>query len=190
MLRFVPVLFLAVACKGGTIDPFDPTVVAEVPGWISAEIDAQRDICAGSPLWNDGEVRAALTFFAGEYHLDGDSVAGHEFWVLIPDPDLAATGFQECTVVWDVLGNVGEPARAGDYSLSLGVTIDEEQTDCMEDVNGNPVYAGEENFTATYDVFEAGNTIQLFFESGAQLGTGESQGNVLSWISERNCIIL
>ncbi|MEZ4319556.1 MAG: hypothetical protein R3F61_18720 [Myxococcota bacterium] len=192
MTRLIAVTALLAGCsKGPKVDPFDPDQTAELPGWIAAELTGQEAACSSSPLWADPQAKVATTFFAGYYEWDDLDLVGNEFWVLYPDPELAATGFTACTVVWDVYGTQEAAVGAADYSITLAASVDDSQTDCVEDAAGNTVYEGEENFTVTYDVVEHGNgTVDVFFTSGTQLGRGEYDASSLSWLSEKDCILL
>lgn len=190
MTRWMGIAIVAAGCTAGPAgDPFDPNEVASLPNWIEDELAGQEDACSSSPYWDDGQVLVATTFFAGSYAWDADDLIGNEFWVLYPDPDLAATGFTACTVVWDVLGQRGDAVGAGDYSVSISATIDEDQTDCTTNVNDETVYAGDEQFNVVYDVSEvSGGSVQVFFAtSGSVVGRGEFDGGGFSWLSEKDC---
>lgn len=177
---------LSVGCKGA-IDPFDPSQTATVPGWIEAELAGQEDACSSSPYWDDPQVTIATGFYAGNYEWRGDDLYGNEFWFLWPDPQLEETGFHACVVVWDILGNRADAVGAGDYSIDISALLDEDQTDCAPNSEGVHVYEGEESFTVTYDVAEAGGNAQVFFTSGDLLGRGRADNSGLSWLSEKNC---
>lgn len=178
-----------VACKNEPApDPFNPDVVAEVPSWIDDELSGQEEACSTSQYWADANM--ATTFFAGNYAFDGEDVIGNEFWFLYPNDNLTeAAGFQPCQVVWDIVGVKGDPVNTGTYSLSLSAVIDEDQTDCVEDFEGNTVYgADQEQFSATYDVLDGGTTVTMLFAgSGNQFGSGESTSNGIAWLSEKDC---
>lgn len=186
-------VFLVVAlvgCTGGPkVDPFDPDVDAVLPGWIDSALAGEDDACASSPLWDDPDAHIATTFFAGEYFWEGDEdFVGNEFWLIWPDNDLAATGFEPCELIWDVFGSKVESAGAADYSLILDATLDEIGTTCLEDENGNSI--GDERFSVRYNVNERNDgTLQIFFESGTPLGSGEFDNNGMSWLSEKDCVI-
>lgn len=181
----------ALGCKNEPApDPFNPDVTAEVPSWLDDELAANTEACSTSPYW--GEANMATTFFAGNYAFDGETVTGNEFWFLYPNDVLAENaGFEPCQVVWDVVGVMGDPVNTGTYSLSISAVIDEDQTDCVEDFEGNTVYGpSEEQFSVMYDVLDGGgNVTVLFANSGNQVGSGESTNNGISWISEKDCKI-
>lgn len=182
------VAVVTMACKNVPApDPLNPDVPAEVPDWIAGEVAGQEEACATAPYWDEANI--ATNFFAGNYAFDGEGVLGQEFWLLYPNANLTAnTGFQPCQVVWDVVGVIGDPVQAGSYSLSISATVDEDQTDCVEDVNSNPVYAGDEQFSVTYDVFDANGSVTVVFgNSGNPVGIGESTNRGISWLSDYDC---
>jgi hypothetical protein len=186
-------IVVAAGCnQGPNVDPFDPDAVAELPGWVDAELQGQEDACNTSPFWNDGLTSVATTFFVGSYQFENDdSFAGNEFWLLWPDNDLAATGFEPCQVVWDVTGQREASAGGFDYTLQVAAAIDEGQTTCVEDANGATVYEGDENFTERYDVADINGNVTMFFNgSGNEFASGEATNNSLSWLSDKNCIAL
>ncbi|MCB9679515.1 MAG: hypothetical protein H6737_30700 [Alphaproteobacteria bacterium] len=192
MTRLVLATMLLVGCsKGPKIDPLDPNQQAVLPSWIQNALQGEEDACSSSPLWDDPNAKVATTFFAGYYEWDATDLVGNEFWVLYPDPELAATGFTACTVVWDVYGTQSDSVGAADYSITISGSVDLAQTDCIEDAAGNPVYADDENFTVTYDVVESSNgTVDVYFTSGTHLGRGEYDNASMSWLSDKDCVLL
>ena len=181
---------LAGCSKTASIDPFDPLEEAIVPTWIQNEIAGQENACDSLDTI-PAQARVATGFFAGNFEWDGnDDLVGNEFWLLFPDAELAATGFVACTVVWDVVGTRVDAAGAADYSLEISGSVDTNQTDCVEDAVGTPVYVGDENFSVVYDVVEQSNgSANVFFQSGTLLGRGEANNRGLTWVSERDCKI-
>lgn len=188
MRWFLVIPVAAMACKNvpAPTDPFDPDAEAELPSWIDQQLSADAEACASSPYWEDANM--ATSFFAGSFVIQGDVVTGNEFWILYPNDNLASTGFTDCMVVWDFNGTVGEPEGVGTYSLHISAVVDVEQTTCVEDANGNPVYVGDEDFPVQYDVLESGDEVTVRFSgSGDILGRGQIEGGVVSWISDNTC---
>jgi len=184
----VPLLLVSIGCKPPAPDPFDPDAIATLPSWVEDEWNANDDSCSSAYQWD--AATAATTFYAGQFYINGETFVGNEFWLLNPNQNLRdALGFEKCTVVWDTIGKVVQPEEGGAaFDLQLSASIDEDQTDCVLDLNDNPIYDGQEEFSQLYEVFEGPNgSVTMRFPSGTEFGKGRKDISGLTWMSEKDC---
>lgn len=117
---------------------------------------------------------------------DSDSLVGYEKWVLIANPSWDGTdGVNgQCEIVWEAYGVKGASVDCGscDYSITLDAYVDEGRSTCPADL-----WAGDESYTATYDVRISGGTAQWYFPSGNLLGEGDATDVYLTYTSEFAC---
>lgn len=183
------VLVATVACKNVPApDPFDPNVEPEVPNWIDDQLVGQDTACDDAYQWD--LAHGTTSFFAGHYAIDGNSVLGNEFWIHFTNPNMEALGYSDCEIVWTVVGEIGDPVNIGSYSMSLTAVIDEEASNCMPNAEGDTFAVGEDLWEETYDVIEAGDTVTLLYtgsQAGTQVGTGQINNGVMSWLSDNSC---
>ena len=179
-------LILAVGCVDRFPDPdedlFDddgqivrPAILMDATKWTNCD-----------ELTLEGtDVGCATSYFAGDFQVQGDSVEGITYWLLIPNPTLYETGNwgDECIIAWEMFGRKGDPVDCGscDYSVDFDAYVLPRDTRCPQglyEAEGN-------NFTQLYNVRErSGNEAIVYFPSGTELGRGESTNRRLWYVSD------
>lgn len=189
--RWLVLAVALAACKGkdggptdDTTYPFECEVVDpyDLPDpW--ATVEGHEHDCEDQPLY-DPDVPTATSYFVGEFHFDEcGTVYGKETWVLYPNQRWLDTGGKQCQVVWSVTGTKEERVTIGNYSLNLGMTVDEAASDCTD----IPYFDYEDVFAVVYDVAVQGDASTVYFTSGTVLGEGTANNNHVTYVSGMNC---
>ena len=148
--------------------------------------DVDGDMCEEVAGYDN--IPGAANYYYGALSRSGEEWSGAESWRLFANSDWEKAGGADCEVVWRMTGETvddGGECATCEFSVSLSATVDTGRTDCDPDI-----YAGSETFTITYAVDDHGDgTHGIFFAgSGRALGTGEIDGDELTYVTEPNCL--
>ncbi|MCK6504541.1 hypothetical protein L6R53_14245 [Myxococcota bacterium] len=131
-------------------------------------------------------VPGAASYFVGEYWPPGAPTAGVETWALYANPAWEAEGGADCRVVWNMTSTPTGTGACGscDYGIAVSASLDTAATTCPEGL-----YAGDETWSAAYDVDEGSDGCSRFYfaGSGELIGTGYLLGAEVSFITEDSC---
>lgn len=145
--------------------------------------DLDTTSCENAPGYQ--ELAGATSYFVGGFSRDGDIWTGTETWLLFATSEWVAEGGADCQVVWDISGSTAAPdACAGcAFAVSFSASLDASLTDCSADL-----YAGDETYSASYDVLVNGSIATVYFSStGDELGVGYANGGAFSYLTAPQC---
>lgn len=130
----------------------------------------------------------ATGYFVGDYSISGSTFQGVEDWVLFANQawiDAADTG-RDCTMRWNVVGNVEEPSSCIGCTDELVVqaTFDAGVSDCPE---GLEQYEGTDFVTRYYVNASDPNNASFSFESGTEFASGVLSSARGAYLTEYSC---
>lgn len=145
--------------------------------------DSDCDGFEGTP------VAGATGWFVGEYaFVEDDRVEGYEAWALLANDEWKeAAGADDCTLIWNVAGVVGEPENCPScqFSMTIDANLNLNESDCIPQF----IQAHNQPFTETYNVREnSDGTTEFFFAASANLlGVGTSDNQQANFRGEPRC---
>ncbi|MBM76090.1 MAG: hypothetical protein CMK59_11870 [Proteobacteria bacterium] len=163
-------------------DPLDNTGLPSM----TSEMDSE--FCTNA--WqNSPNVAGAVSYFSGIYLRaeNGFDWMGREHWVLFPNSEWTED-FSKCTVTWQISAVPIEPnlCVACEEAIEVFAEIDVSSTTCPEDVWNFPE---ERSWSTKYDLLLSGNDAVFFYhDSGARLGSGDSNSYAASFLSDPHCL--
>ena len=151
----------------------------------TAQLAGIEHACEDAALYNP-DIATATSYFVGDFTIaDDGTVSGQEKWLLYANPRWLEVGGGDCQVVWNAVGEVGDPANVGDLNIDLSYSLHNGSTDCPRDL-----YAGSENMRQDYDISTRACASTWFFsQSGTELGSGGYSGSRITYVSGLDCLL-